>query len=62
MKLGEHLSNLEEIMARESKRIISEAGRAMHSRNKTERSLAGEVLRQSQKRKTKRNGARKSSR
>lgn len=51
-----------QVMARESKRIVSEAGRGMHSRSKVERSLAGEVLRQSQKRKAKRSPARKSSR
>lgn len=36
-------------MANESKRVKSEAGKAMHSKNKTTRSLAGEVLRQAQK-------------
>ena len=36
-------------MARESKRVVSEAARAMHSRSKVKRSLAGEVLRQAQK-------------
>jgi hypothetical protein len=45
-------------MARESKRVKSEAGRAMHSRDKEKRSLAGEVLRQGQKRRGKRNGKR----
>ena len=49
-------------MARESKRVLSEAGRGMHSRSKEERSLAGEVLRQSQKRKAKRSPVRKSGR
>lgn len=33
-------------MAKESKRVKKEAGKAMHSRSKRERSLAGEVLRQ----------------
>jgi hypothetical protein len=41
-------------MAKESKRVKSEAGQALHSKSKRERSLAGEVLRQSQKRRTKR--------
>ena len=36
-------------MARESKRVKSEAGKAMHSKSKVTRSLAGEVLRQAQK-------------
>jgi hypothetical protein len=36
-------------MAKESKRVKSEAGKAMHSKNKVTRSLAGEVLRQAQK-------------
>jgi hypothetical protein len=36
-------------MANESKRVKSEAGQAMHSKSKRERSLAGEVLRQAQK-------------
>ena len=40
-------------MAKESKRVKSEAGKAMHSRSKRERSLAGEVLRQAQRRKSK---------
>jgi hypothetical protein len=37
-------------MAKESKRVKTEAGKAMHSKSKRERSLAGEVLRQGQKR------------
>jgi hypothetical protein len=49
-------------MARESKRVLGEAGKAMHSKDKVKRSLAGEVLRQSQKRKTKRSTPRKSGR
>ncbi len=36
-------------MANESKRVKSEAGKAMHAKNKVTRSLAGEVLRQAQK-------------
>jgi hypothetical protein len=36
-------------MANESKRVKSEAGKAMHSSSKVTRSLAGEVLRQAQK-------------
>jgi hypothetical protein len=36
-------------MANESKRVKSEAGKAMHSKSKVTRSLAGEVLRQAQK-------------
>jgi hypothetical protein len=40
-------------MARESERVKSEAGQAMHSKSKRERSLAGEVLRQGQKKRTK---------
>ena len=47
-------------MAKESKRVKSEAGKAMHSRSKRERSLAGEVLRQAQSRRGK--GKRASSR
>jgi len=35
-------------MAKESTRVKSEAGKAMHARNKVTRSLAGEVLRQAQ--------------
>jgi hypothetical protein len=45
-------------MARESKRVKSEAGQAMHSGSKRERSLAGEVLRQGQKRRKKRSSKR----
>ena len=37
-------------MANESKRVKSEAGKAMHSNSKVTRSLAGEVLRQAQNR------------
>ena len=33
-------------MAKKSKRVKSEAGKAMHSKNKVTRSLAGKVLRQ----------------
>jgi hypothetical protein len=44
-------------MARESKRVLSEAGAAMHSRIKIERSLAGEVLRQAPRKKVKRKAA-----
>jgi hypothetical protein len=40
-------------MARESKRVKSEAGRAMHSPSKVTRSLAGEVLRQAQRKRSK---------
>jgi hypothetical protein len=36
-------------MANESKRVKSEAGKAMRSKSKITRSLAGEVLRQAQK-------------
>jgi hypothetical protein len=49
-------------MARESKRVTSEAGKAMHSKSKVTRSLAGEVLRQAQKRKTRKAAPRKTSR
>jgi hypothetical protein len=43
------LKQKEEQMAKESKRVKSEAGKAMHSSSKVTRSLAGEVLRQAQK-------------
>jgi hypothetical protein len=43
-------------MPKESKRVKTEAGKAMHSKSKSERSLAGEVLRQAQKRGGKRGG------
>jgi len=49
-------------MARESKRVLSAAGRGMHSRSKVVRTLSGEVLRQDQKRKAKRSPARKNGR
>jgi hypothetical protein len=43
-------------MANESKRVKTEAGKAMHSKSKRERSLAGEVLRQAKRRGGKRDG------
>lgn len=46
-------------MARESKRVKSEAGRGMQSKSKVTRSLSGEVLRQGQKRRPKRGGKRR---
>jgi hypothetical protein len=46
-------------MAKESKRVKTEAGKAMHSKSKRERSLAGEVLRQGQKRRGKRNSGKR---
>jgi hypothetical protein len=39
----------ESVMADESNLVKSEAGKAMHSKDKVKRSLAGEVLRQAQK-------------
>ena len=45
-------------MAKESKRVKSEAGKAMHSKNRVTRSLAGEVLRQAQTRKPGRKSSR----
>jgi len=51
-RLGNSLRRLcfrkERDMAKESTRVKSEAGKAMHARNKVTRSLAGEVLRQAQ--------------
>jgi hypothetical protein len=49
-------------MANESKRVTSEAGKAMHSKDKTKRSLAGEVLRQAQKKTSVRKSSRKGGR
>jgi hypothetical protein len=49
-------------MAKESKRVKSEAGKAMHSKSKVTRSLAGEVLRQAQKPKKRKAAPRKTSR
>jgi hypothetical protein len=49
-------------MAEESERVKSEAGKAMHSSDRVKRSLAGEVLRQAEKkRKRKRSSGKRAS-